>query len=86
MDNVFKDLNQCCRVYINDIHVFFEAIGQHKNGVLAITQRCIGHSTILGKNLCIYTEKEMKFLGIEIKVGQIILQRYILKKKKRKFF
>ena len=80
IDNIFKDLNHCCLVYIDDILVFSKTIEQHKDDVLAVTQRCIGHGIILGKNKCIYAKQEIEFLGLEIKVGQIILQKHILEK------
>jgi len=80
MDNIFNDLNHCCLVYIDDILIFSKTIEQHKNDVLAITQRCIDHSIILEKNKCIGAEQEIKFLGLEIKAGQIIQQKYILEK------
>ena len=80
MDTIFKDLNHCCLVYIDDLLVFSKINEQHKDDVLAVTQRCIDHGIILGKNKCIYAEKEIEFLGLEIKVGQIILQKHILKK------
>jgi len=67
MDNIFKDLNHCCLVYIDDILVFSKTIEQHKDNVLAVTQRCIDHGIILGKNKCIYAEQEIEFLGLEIK-------------------
>ena len=51
--------------------------------MLAVTQ--IDHGIILGKNKCIYAEQEIEFLGLEIKVGQIILQKHILEKKKKIF-
>ena len=73
MDNIFKNLNHCCLVYIDAILIFLKTIEQHKDDVLAVTQRCIDHSIILGKNKCIYAEKQIEFLGLEIKVGQIIL-------------
>ena len=69
MDSIFKDLNHCCLVYIDDIFVFFKAIEQHKDDILAVTQRCINRSIILGKKKCIYAEQKIKFLGLEIKVG-----------------
>ena len=77
MDNIFKDLNHYCLVYIDDILIFSKTIEQHKNDVMAVTQRCIGHGIILGKNKYIYTEQEIEFLGLEIKAGQIILQKHI---------
>ena len=77
MDNIFKDLNHCYLVYINDILVFSKTI-QH---ILAITQKCIDHGIILDKNKCNYTKQENEFLGLEINVGQIILQKHIPKKK-----
>ena len=80
MDNIFKDLNHCCLVYIDDILVFSKTIEQHKDDVLAVTQRCIDHGIILGKNKWIYAEQEIEFLGLEIKAGQIILQKHILEK------
>jgi len=43
-------------------------------------KRCIDHGIILGKNECIYAEQEIKFLGLEIKARQIILQKHILEK------
>jgi len=45
-------------------------------------QRCIDNGIILGKNKRIYTKQEIEFLGLKIKVRQIILQKYILEKKK----
>ena len=39
MDNIFKDLNHYCLVYIDDILVFSKTIEQHKIDVLAVTQR-----------------------------------------------
>jgi len=80
MNNIFKDLNYCCSVYIDDILVFFKTIEQHKDDVFAINQRCIDNGIILGKKKCIYAEQEIEFLGLGIKVGQIILQNHILKK------
>jgi len=47
---------------------------------LTVTQRCIDHGIILGKNKCVYTKQEVEFLGLEIKAGQIILQKHILEK------
>jgi len=55
-------------------------IEQHKDDVLAVTQRCIDHGIILSKNKCIYAEQKIEFLGLEIKDGQIILQKHILEK------
>ena len=37
MDNIFKDLNQCCLVYIDNILVLSKAIEQLKDDVLAAT-------------------------------------------------
>jgi len=82
MDNIFKDLNHCCLVYIDDILIFSKTIEQHKNDVLTVIQRCIDHGIILEKNKCIYAEQEIEFLGLEIKAGQIILQKHILEKVK----
>ena len=47
---------------------------------MAVTQRCIDDGIILEKDKCIYAEQEIEFLGLEIKVGQIILQKHILEK------
>ena len=55
MDNVFKDLNHYCLVYIDDILVFFKIIEQYKDD-LAITQRCIDRHIILRKSKYIYAE------------------------------
>ena len=63
MDNIFKDLNHCCLVCIDDILVFSKTIEQHKDVVLAVTQRCLDHRIILGSNKSIYPEQEMEFLG-----------------------
>ena len=65
MDNIFKDLNHYCSVYIDDILVFSKTIKQHKDDVLAVTQRCIDHGIILDKNKGIYAEQEMGFLGLK---------------------
>ena len=64
MDNTSKDLSDCCLVYINDILIFSDNIEQHKDDVSTVTQRCIGHGVIIGKNKCIYAEQEIKFLGV----------------------
>ena len=79
MDNIFKDLNHCYLVY-KDMLVFSKTIEQHKDDILVITQRCIDHGIIFGKNKCIYVEQEIEFLGLEINAGQIIVRKYILEK------
>ena len=79
-DNIFKDINHYCLVYIDDILVFSKAIEQHKDDGLTVIQRCIDHGIILSKNKCIYAEQEIESLDLEIKAGQIILQKYIMKK------
>ena len=56
MNNIFKDLNYYCLVYIDDILVFSKTIEQHKDDVLAVTQRYIDHDIILGNNKCTYDE------------------------------
>ena len=78
MGNIFNDLNQYCLVYIDDIFIFSKTIEQHKDDILAITQQCISHGIVLDKNKCIYAEQEIQFLYLEIKAGQIILQKFIL--------
>ena len=83
MDNIFKDLNHCCLVYIDDILVFSKTVEQHKDDVLAVTKRCIDHEIILGKSKCIYAKQEIEFLGLEIKAGKIILQKHILEKNRK---
>jgi len=55
-DNIFKDLNNGCLLYIDDIVVFSKTSKQHKDDILAVTQRCIDHGIILGKNKCIYAK------------------------------
>ena len=62
MGNIFKNLDQHCLAYINDILIFTKAMEQHKDDDLVVTQRYIDHGTILGKNKCIYVEQEMEFL------------------------
>jgi len=61
MDNIFKDLNHCSLVYINDIIIFSKTIEQRKDDVLTVTQRCIDHKIILGKNMGIYAKQEINF-------------------------
>ena len=51
---------------------------------MAVTQICIDHDIILGKNKCIYAEQEIEFLGLEIKVRQIIRQKFPEKIEDRK--
>ena len=70
IDNIFKDLNHCCLVYIDDILIFSKTIKQHKDDVLTVTQRCSDHGIILGKNKCICAEQEIEFLGLEIKLDK----------------
>jgi len=69
MDNIFKDLNHCCLLYIEDILVFSKTIEQHKDDALAVTQRCIDYSIILRKRQVLYARQKIEFLGLEIKVG-----------------
>ena len=83
MNNIFKNLNHCCLVYIDDVLAFCKTIEQYKDDILATTKRCIDHYIILGKNKCIYAKQKIKFLGLKIKAGQIILQKHILKKIKK---
>jgi len=67
MDDIFKDLNHYYVVYIEDILIISKTIEQHKNDILAVTQRSIDLGIVLGKNKSIYAEHEIEFLGIEIK-------------------
>ena len=69
MDSIFKDLNQSCLVYFDDILVFSKTIEQQKDDDMAIIQICIDHGIILGKNNCIYAKQEIEFLDLEIKAG-----------------
>ena len=69
MDNIFKDLNNCYLVYVDDILAFSKSMEQHKDDVLTVSQRCIDHGIILGNNKCIYTEQEIKLSTLEIKAG-----------------
>ena len=80
MDNIFRELNHCCLVYIDDILIFSKSLEQHKNDLKAVTQKCINHGIILGKDKCVFAKQEIEFLGLEIKAGQIILQKHILEK------
>ena len=73
MINIFNGLNHCCLVYIDYMLAFFKTIKQHKDDVLAVTQRCIDHGIIFGKNKCIYAEQEIEFFNLEIKARQIFL-------------
>jgi len=77
---MLKDLNHCCLVYMDDNLVFSKIIQQYKDDVLTVTKRCIDHDIILEKTKCIYAKQEIEFLGLEIKMEQIIPQKYILKK------
>jgi len=67
-------------IYIDDILLLSKIIEQYKDDVLAVIHRCINNVIIIDKNKCIYAEQEIKFLGVEITVGQIIIQKYILEK------
>jgi len=61
MDNIFKDLNYCCLVYIDDILVFSKTIEQHKDDISAVNQKYTDHGIILGKNKYIYASKKLSF-------------------------
>ena len=61
MDNIFKDLNHCCLVYIDDILIFSKTIEQHKDDVLAIIQRCIDHGIILVRISVFMLNKKLSF-------------------------
>ena len=67
MDNIFRELNHCCLVYIDDILIFSKDLEQHKNDLKAVTQKCIEHGIILGKDKCVYANNEIEFLGLEFK-------------------
>ena len=58
LDNIFEDRNNCCLIYIDDILVFFKIIEQHKDDVLAVTQRCIDHEIIVGKTSAFMSKKK----------------------------
>jgi len=53
--------------------------------VVVVTPKRIDHRIMLGKHECIYVEQELKFLGLEIKAAQIILQNHILENKIENF-
>ena len=80
MDNIFKDIKYCCLVHINDIFIFSKITKEHNDDVLTITQRCIIYDIVLRKKKSIYAKQEIEFLGPEVKLGQVILQKHILEK------
>ena len=59
MDNIFKDLNNCCLVYIDDVLVFSKTTEQYKDVVLVVTQRYIDYGIILGKNELFIPNKKL---------------------------
>jgi len=61
MDNIIKDLNHCYLVYIDDTLVVFKIIEQHKDDVLAVTQRCIDHVSYLVKTNAFMLNKKLSF-------------------------
>jgi len=68
LGNIFRDLNNYCLVYINDILIISEVIDQPKHDSLLSSEDVVIMILSLGKNKCIYVKQEIEFLGLEIKL------------------
>ena len=71
MDNIFKELNNNCLVYIDDILKFSRSIERHRMDIKIITKKCEENEIVLGEKKCVYVQKELEFLKLEIKAWSI---------------
>ena len=61
MDNIFKDLNHCCLIYIDCILVISKTIEQHKDDALTVIQRYIDQGIILLRTNTFMANKKSSF-------------------------
>ena len=78
MNNAFRDFEEFCCVYVDDILVFSDHEDDHFNHVQKILGRCKELGIILSKKKTQLFKTKINFLGLEIENGRHCPQNHIL--------
>ena len=77
MDNIFRDNDSFVAVYIDDILVFSKSKKKHMGHLQIVLKRFKEHGIIINKSKIQLFQQTIKFLGVIIGNGKILLQPHI---------
>ena len=80
MDNIFRDNDSFVAVYIDDILVFSKNKKQHIGHLQIVLKKFEEHGIIISKSKMKLFQQTIKFLGVIIRDGKILLQPHISEK------
>ena len=80
MDTIFKDLKDCCVVYINNILIFSETREEHKKHLKFLCEKFQKHGIVLLPKKIELEKESIEFLGIILDHKSLKLQEHILSK------
>nr|QVW10188.1 putative reverse transcriptase [Atractylodes mild mottle virus] len=78
MNNAFREFEEFCCVYVDDILVFSKNETEHRKHVIAILEQCKNLGIILSKKKAQMFKTKINFLGLEIDQGSHKPQNHIL--------
>ncbi|ALD49090.1 ORF5 [Atractylodes mild mottle virus] len=78
MNNAFREFEEFCCVYVDDILVFSKNETEHRKHVIAILEQCKNLGIILSKKKAHLFKTKINFLGLEIDQGSHKPQNHIL--------
>nr|WOA03487.1 reverse transcriptase [Atractylodes mild mottle virus] len=78
MNNAFREFEEFCCVYVDDILVFSKNETEHRKHVIAILEQCKNLGIILSKKKAHLFKTKINFLGLEIDQGTHKPQNHIL--------
>lgn len=80
MDTIFKDLKDCCVVYIDDILVFSKTREEHKKHLKLLCEKFQKYGIILSPEKIELEKESIEFWGIILDQKCLKLQEHILSK------
>ena len=80
MDQIFKNYDKFCNVYVDDILVHSKNRNEYRKHLEVVLQEFINNRIVISKNKIALEKQDIEFLGMYIKSGTIQLQDHIAKK------
>ena len=80
MDQIFKNYDRFCSVYVDDILVHSKNRNEHRKHLEIVLREFINNGIVISKNKIALEKQDIEYLGMYIKSGTIQLQDHIAKK------